>query len=787
MRNLTSRVHGAARLAAVAGLVLAFAGCASEESGGGGGLPPTFTISGTVSGDVTANVTVKVVGTLWSATTDSLGGYTIRGIRNGSYTIEASLAGYNFVPATRLVTVDGAAVTGQDFTSKLGIAIAGKIGGDRRAGVTLTLTGPAPATTARTVTSDENGDFDFQSVDAGAYLVAPSLAGGWRFRPANILVTVGATAVTGADFVAIAPTHALSGTLTGAVVSGVSVSLSHADGQALVVTDGAGRFAFPALPPGDYVVTPSYPGHRFTPASRNATVGDADVTGQDFVSVATRKISGRVSGDVLAGVAVSLSGASTGSTTTDASGYFEFTGLLSGSYVLTASRGGYTVTPATRPVTLSGADVTNVTFTAEAAAEAPAFTVSGAISGASPSRVTVALEQAGVAIVATRTDAAGAFSLADVPPGDYLLVPDSDDFVFDPASRLVTVKAANVAGQAFTASVSPSTRTIDGRVSGAATTGVTVTLVGVSPATTPVTVKTDGLGEFAFRGLADGVYLATPSLAGYAFTPADCLVTVAGPSVSNVQFTSVQAPHGISGRVTGAVSAGVPVTLSAGGNAIRFAVTGGDGSFAFTGLANGDYVVTPSLDGYYFGPVEASVTLAGADVTGVAFVSRATHRITGFVSGAVMEGVQVSLAGAVTAVATTDATGFFAFEDLPDGGYVLTPALEGYLFDPKFLPLDLAGADVTTASFTATLIPTYTVSGTISGAVLEGVTVQLSGAASATTATDETGAYEFTGLPNGSYMVIPSRSGHTFTPASRAFRINDADVSAQDFASAVAP
>jgi hypothetical protein len=62
---------------------------------------------------------------------------------------------------------------------------------------------------------------------------------------------------------------------------------------------------------------------------------------------------------------------------------------------------------------------------------------------------------------------------------------------------------------------------------------------------------------------------------------------------------------------------------------------------------------------------------------------------------------------------------------------------------------------------------TGTISGTISGDVLAGVQVSLSGAASATTTTDGTGAYKFSGLGNGAFVVTPIRPGYAFVPASR--------------------
>ena len=786
MRASTSRGHATCRIAATAAVLVAFAGCAPTKEGT---TPPqpTYSISGTVSGAVQAGVTVKVQGTSLTATTDALGRYSIASVGNGSYTVAASLAGYSFAPSTRTVVLNGASVAGQDFAATAlppSWEIAGKVTGDGPEGVTLTLMGPEPATSTVTVTSAADGSYSFPTVAAGIYLLTPSRAGGWTFSPANALVTVAGASLTGPNFGSIAPTHAVSGRVTGAFTAGVLITLS-GDADAFQVTDGSGAYAFTALPPGSYVVTASYPGFAFTPESRSVSMGTSDVTGQDFVSSATHKIAGRISGDVLEGVAVTLSGAASGGATTDASGYYEIAGLADGSYQLTPSLAGYTFAPAQRPVTLAGADVGSVDFAASLAAPA-IFTVSGSVSGAVQRGVTVTLQNdqgdpAGV----TTTDAAGTFVFQAVSPGSYLVIPSHDDYTFDPASRFVVVASANITGQAFTATVKPTARTISGFVNGAVTAGVVVTLVGPSPSATTVTATTDASGSFAFRNLVDGLYLATPSLAGFAFTPANCLVMVSGPSVTSLQFASAFAPHSISGTITGPAIDGITVTLS--GDATFTTTTAPDGSYSLTGLANGNYVVTPTLPGYYFAPVAAAVQLAGANAAGVSFTSARAHVISGHVTvtGVPLPGVNVSLSGAASAPpAVTDGTGSFQFTDLPDGGYVVEASLDGYTFLPQTVSTTLAGADLTTADFAATLVPTYTVSGTISGAPGVTVQLQLSGAKSATTTADGGGGvYSFPGLPNGSYMVIPSADGLAFTPASRAFRVNDADVPAQDFTS----
>ena len=80
--------------------------------------------------------------------------------------------------------------------------------------------------------------------------------------------------------------------------------------------------------------------------------------------------------------------------------------------------------------------------------------------------------------------------------------------------------------------------------------------------------------------------------------------------------------------------------------------------------------------------------------------------------------------------------------------------------------------------------PTYRLSGAVSGAVLQGVSVTLTGAATATTRTDAAGSYAFAGLAGGAYTVTPSLAGYTFTPASLAVTLGGADMSGKSFTAA---
>lgn len=80
-----------------------------------------------------------------------------------------------------------------------------------------------------------------------------------------------------------------------------------------------------------------------------------------------------------------------------------------------------------------------------------------------------------------------------------------------------------------------------------------------------------------------------------------------------------------------------------------------------------------------------------------------------------------------------------------------------------------------------------TIRGTISGNPISNVQVTLSGDASEVTTTSNAGTYAFTGLPDGNYIVTPTKLWCSFTPGSRTVNISNADVDNVNFAAIYDP
>ncbi|MGO9446089.1 MAG: carboxypeptidase regulatory-like domain-containing protein [Thiobacillaceae bacterium] len=162
----------------------------------------------------------------------------------------------------------------------------------------------------------------------------------------------------------------ISGTITPtAGGSGASVTLSGSS-SASTTTSGSGTFSFTGLTNGNYVVTPSNPGYTFVPPSQAVTINGAIQVGVNFTAApapVTYSLSGTISpASVGAGAIVTLSGPASASTTADSGGNFSFTLLNNGTYTITPSSTTATFNPLSQSVTINGASVSGVGFTATA-------------------------------------------------------------------------------------------------------------------------------------------------------------------------------------------------------------------------------------------------------------------------------------------------------------------------------------------------------------------------------------------------------------------------------------
>ncbi|MEQ1629189.1 MAG: carboxypeptidase-like regulatory domain-containing protein [Gallionella sp.] len=326
--------------------------------------------------------------------------------------------------------------------------------------------------------------------------------------------------------------------------------------------------------------------------------------------------------------------------------------------------------------------------------------------------------------------------------------------------------AACGGGGGGAAPVAPTTYSISGAVSGAAASGVTVTMTGTSAATT----TTDATGNYSFTGLTNGNYTITPTKATFAFSPTSSAVTVSGANVTGKNFvaTAAAVTYSISGAVSGAATSGVTISLSGANTATVF--TGAGGTYTLSGLVAGAYTVTPSLTGYSFAPASITIAALAANSTANNFVATlipVAHILSGTVSPA-LAGVTITVTGTANTTATTAVGGTYSVPGLFDGPYTVTPSKVGYTFAPNSAAVTMAGANLPNRNFTGTANTAVqaVISGSVTGPWVEGVTITMSGGAGGTTTTNASGNYSFTVASGQSYTFTPNLAGYSYAPAS---------------------
>ena len=549
-----------------------------------------------------------------------------------------------------------------------------------------------------------------------------------------------------------------------------------------------------------------------------------------------------IEGTGIDGVSVNLSNGN--STTTSGGGSYRFDNVEGGAYTITIS--GYPsdatfdATSAAATISSAGQSVT-VNFTGSYIRTA---SVMGSVTVENQGLRGVTVSLSGRSSATAVTDDNGQYAFTGLRMGEYSVTIsgfDTDEVGFSSTASAVSVGVGESKIVSFDGTYLR-TAGIQGQVSvegegGLA--GVNVSLTG-GPDNVSESVTTDASGQYSFSRLRAGDYsvgISGYDTDDYEFEVTSQNVTVALGETANVPFTGVLLrTSGISGRVSveGMGLADVAVTLSGGGmDADRSTATDDGGTYAFAGLAAGDYTVSIAVEGdaYVFDSMSQDVTV-GDDETAIANFD-GTHATTASVSGMLYldeaakndsydEGEDPFPAAGVPVVLVgpgveqqrpnaTDEKGQFMFSDLKAGAYQLvvtiTPEVQallgdyayggpstGYAFDlgvgeaaTQNIPFDITHQ---TVSFAVTLK-----SGDDMGPALPGATVNLyadvagkdmvgtgetgdDGMATIKVARgDATGSTVYAGIEAADYHVADEMQAVTWDPKSPATAAsNDADI-----------
>lgn len=336
------------------------------------------------------------------------------------------------------------------------------------------------------------------------------------------------------------------------------------------------------------------------------------------------------------------------------------------------------------------------------------------------------------------------------------------------------VSAAHAALDAFLTTSPAAKISVRGKVvdrDGAPLSGVTMTLTGSQS----IAMVTSGNGEFNFGKLATaGEYQITPTKTGYTFE-SRTLVTPSADVVMNPVGTLISPT--ISGQVTSSSGpiAGAVLTLSGAGTATT--KSDAQGNYSFPGLTfGGNYTITASRENYVFAqPNQFFFNLtsnqSGGDFLGVIM----KYTVSGILTkpdGARLAGASVTISdGSSSQDVVTNHEGFYFFTVEAEADYVVSATSADFVFVPPRHTFTKLSANAR-GDFTSVDGVSLKVSVTTdTGDSLSGVVLSITGSEMKTGQTNSNGDLVLAVLPEGDYVVTPSKPNFTFSPGS--ITVND--------------
>jgi hypothetical protein len=345
-------------------------------------------------------------------------------------------------------------------------------------------------------------------------------------------------------------------------------------------------------------------------------------------------------------------------------------------------------------VTITAANVTGINFSATCTT--PTFSISG---NAGTTGATVTAGSA-----STTSDASSNYSMSGFAAGTYTVTPSKSGCTFSPASASVTITSANATAN-FTATCGTGDTQL---TSGVAVPGQSVAqgawkyyyitvpagATNLTFATTAATGDVDIFTQINAKPTASS-YICRPYTSSGNET---CSATnpasgtwwlgvngyAAGSYTVTATITTPVATYSISGN---AGTSGATITAGSQG-----ATSDASSNYTISGLANGTYTVTPSKSGCTFSPASTSVSVTGANVTGINFTATCSGPTTLFSNGFETAG---------TGWATAQVSGTAGAWTFPTSGTLPTATPHGGSYLAKFNSYNAASGSQTRVYRTA--------------------------------------------------------------------------------------
>ncbi len=655
-----------------------------------------------------------------STTTNATGYYQFCGLVPGQYNLSETLKdGYQSGtgPSNPVTLLCSENLTNQNFTNIQLMCISGyKLDNCTKLGLpgwNITLTN---GTYTNSTTTNATGYYQFCGLVPGQYNLSETLKDGYQAGtgPANPVTLLCSENLTNQNFTNI-QLMCISGykldNCTKLGLPGWNITLTNGTYTNSTTTNATGYYQFCGLVPGQYNLSETLKdGYQSGtgPSNPVTLVCNTNLTNQNFTNIQLMCISGYKLDNCtklgLPGWSITLTnGTYTNSTTTNATGYYQFCRLVPGQYNLTETlKDGYqSGTGPANPVTLvCNQNLTNQNFTNIQLMCISGYKLDNCTKLGLPGwNITLTN---GTYTNSTTTNATGYYQFCGLVPGQYNLsetLKPGYQAGPGPSNPVTLVCNTNLTNQNFT---NIQLMCISGyKLDNCTKLGLPGWNITLTNGTYTNSTTTNATGYYQFCGLVPGQYNLTETLKpGYQAGPgpSNPVTLVCNTNLTNQNFTNTQLMC-ISGyklnSLTGQGLSGWNITLrNSTGGIIGTNVTDATGKYQVCGLSPGSYTVCEEvLCGWTnVTPTCRNVTLTCTNATGINFTNKQLlGNITGIkfndlngngvrdVNEGGLSGWVINLRypnGTIYATKTTGADGSFAFVNISWGRYNLSETLQ---------------------------------------------------------------------------------------------------------------
>lgn len=590
---------------------------------------------------------------------------------------------------------------------------------------------------------------------------------------------------------------------TGAPLSGIKMAFSGGQINDSVFTNSEGYYIL-SVPAGwNGIVTPSQNSYAFTPVSISYSNVSQAYINQNYLAalVSSYTISGFIrnsSGASLPNVKIAFIGGQVNDSVFSNSDGFYSLSIPSGwTGTVTPSIANFSFLPINRNYTTVYQNWTQQDYSAT---QITSYTITGSVRFATGAPL-VGVKLAyvgGIVNDSVFTNSDGIYSIT-IPVGwSGIVTPSKAGYNFLPVNRNYSNVQQNWLQQDYTPSP-VSSYTISGFAM----------LIGGALIPDVKLVFSNGLTKDSVYTNSDGFYTITvpagwsgtiiPSKANFTFLPINRNYTSVSANWIRQDYIGTPIPsYLISGFVklaTGAPLAGVKIAFM-GGTINDSVFTNSDGFYSLYIPAGWIGLVMPSKSNYSFLPANIAYNNVSSDFTLQNYTASliTSYSISGFVklaTGEPVTGVKMSFSGGTVFDSVfTNTDGFYSLTVPAGWTGIVVPTKTSYYFRPINLNYSNVLQNFTLQNYTATLIPNFTITGSIkfaTGAPLTGVKLTFpSGFATDSVFTNSDGIYTITVSLGWTGTVIPSKQGHVFSPVNLSYENVSQDWTQQNYTVSVA-